>query len=232
MEPGCPQSMETCHSPGLFPGIYSCAQNYLDSLIKNLNRKPQMNKKNNQNWGQLSDYIWVETKTSVCFHSDYLNLHPCVHSLWEAQMRGTDQNRETLQDRAMGWETHLEIEAPQCSLQPSPSSPAEAVWGSTATAVPSLYKLQQSQKCQTRGVSILPVTDQLYVQNKVIWRDEKANVTEQGLLREKFCRLVIEMIVSSNKRMADSSGEGPELTHQPLSTEAQARGRKPWDDNC
>lgn len=138
MEPGCPQSLETCHSPGIFPDIYSCGKNCLDSLIKNLNRKPQMDKKNNQNWGQLPDYLWVETEISVCFHSDCINLHPCVHSLWEAQMRGTDQNRETIQDRAVGWETHLEIEAPQCSLQQSPTSPAEAVWGSIATAVSSL----------------------------------------------------------------------------------------------
>lgn len=199
MEPSCPQPLETCHSPGIIPDIYSCGENCLDTLIKNLNGKPQMDKKNNQNWGQLPDYLWVETATSVCFHSNYVNLHPCMHSLWEAQMRGAEQNRETLQDRAVGWEAHLEIEAPQCSLQQSPSSPAEAVWGSIATAVPSLYKLLLSQKCQTCGVSVLPVTAQLYVPNKVLWQDEKANVREQGLLREKFCELVIEVIVSGKK---------------------------------
>lgn len=232
MEPSCPQPLETCHSPGIIPDIYSCGENCLDSLIKNLNGKPQMDKKNNQNWGQLPDYLWVETATSVCFHSNYVNLHPCMHSLWEAQMRGAEQNRETLQDRVVGWETHLEIEAPQCSLQQSSSSPAEAVWGSIATAVPSLYKLLLSQKCQTCGVSVLPVTAQLYVPNKVLWQDEKANVREQGLLREKFCELVIEVIVSRKKRVADSSGEGPEFTHQSLSTEAEVRERNHWDDNC
>lgn len=232
MEPSCPQPLETCHSPGIIPDIYSCGENCLDTLIKNLNGKPQMDKKNNQNWGQLPDYLWVETATSVCFHSNYVNLHPCMHSLWEAQMRGAEQNRETLQDRAVGWEAHLEIEAPQCSLQQSPSSPAEAVWGSIATAVPSLYKLLLSQKCQTCGVSVLPVTAQLYVPNKVLWQDEKANVREQGLLREKFCELVIEVIVSGKKRVADSSGEGPEFTHQSLSTEAETGERNHWDDNC
>lgn len=116
-------------------------------------------------------------------------------------MRGTNQNRETLQDRAVDWETHLEIEAPQCSLQQSPTSPTEAVWGSTATAVPSLYKLCVSQeKYQTSAVSMPPVTVQLYVPNKAIRQDEKANVREQWLLREKFCKLIIEVIISSKKK--------------------------------
>lgn len=74
-------------------------------------------------------------------------------------------------------------------------------------------------------MSVLPITVQLYVPNMVICQDEKANVREQGLLTEKFCKLVIEVIVSSKKRMADSSGEGPDTTHQSLSTEAEARGR-------
>lgn len=116
-------------------------------------------------------------------------------------MRGTNQTRETLQDRAVGWETHLEIEAPQCSLQQSPTSPAEAVWGSTATAVPSLYELRLSQeKCQTSALSMLPVTVQLCVPNKAIRQDEKANVREQRLLREEFCKLIIEVIISSKKK--------------------------------
>lgn len=73
---------------------------------------------------------------------------------------------------------------------------------------------------------MLPVPVQLCVPNKAIRQDEKANVREQRLLREEFCKLIIEVIISSKKkRMADSSGEGPELTHQSLSTEAEARGR-------
>lgn len=232
MEPGSPQSMESCHPPGILPGIYSCGQNYLDSLIKNLNRKPQMDKKSNQNWGLLPDYLWVETKTSVCFHSGYVNLLPCVHSLWQSSNERNRPKQGDTPRQSSGLETHLEIEEPQCSLQKSPTSPAGAVWGSIATAVPSLYELHLSQKCQTCGVSALPVTVQLYVPNKVVWQDEKANVREQGLLREKFCELVTEAIVSSKERMADRSRESPELTHQSLSTEAEARGRNHWDDNC
>lgn len=47
---------------------------------------------------------------------------------------------------------------------------------------------------------MLPVTVQLCVPNKAIRQDEKANVREQRLLREKFCKLIIEVIISSKKK--------------------------------
>lgn len=47
---------------------------------------------------------------------------------------------------------------------------------------------------------MLPVTVQLCVPNKAIRQDEKANVREQRLLREEFCKLIIEVIISSKKK--------------------------------
>lgn len=157
MEPGSPQSMESCHPPGILPGIYSCGQNYLDSLIKNLNRKPQMDKKSNQNWGLLPDYLWVETKTSVCFHSGYVNLLPCVHSLWQSSNERNRPKQGDTPRQSSGLETHLEM--PQCSLQKEPNQPC---WGSlkqhchgcpislratAVTEVPNLWRVCTSSHC-------------------------------------------------------------------------------------
>lgn len=51
------------------------ARTYLNSLIKNLNRKSQMDKKNKQHLRQLPDYLRAEAKTSIYFHTSYANLH-------------------------------------------------------------------------------------------------------------------------------------------------------------
>lgn len=41
----------------------------------------------------LADYLQAETKTSIYFHSTYVNLYPRVYGFWGTQTRVTDRSR-------------------------------------------------------------------------------------------------------------------------------------------